>query len=52
MEEFVRPIATALAAVLVIGAILALLAQRVILSGTLFLFTAFAIYVRETYPGP
>lgn len=50
MNGVVRPVATALAGVLAIGGVIALVAQRVILSGTLFLFTAFAIYVRETYP--
>lgn len=44
------PTVTAIAALLfAAGAIVALLDGRTILAGTLFLFTAFSIYVRELH---
>lgn len=40
--------ATILAAVLAVAALLSLSMELYVVSGTLFVFTAFAIYVRET----
>lgn len=41
-------VATVLAALLAVGAFVTLFMQRPIVAGTLFVFTAFAIYIRET----
>lgn len=40
--------ATILAVVLAIAAVVALSMERFVLSGTLFIFTAIMIYIRET----
>jgi len=48
MDDPVPKAATALAALLAAGAFVTLFMQRPVVAGTLFVFTAFAIYVRET----
>ena len=40
--------ATGAAIILAIAGIIAVMAERLILGGTLLLFTSFAIYIRET----
>lgn len=51
LEPMADPIPTAAtiaAAVLAVAAFVTLFMQRPVLAGTLFVFTAFAIYIRET----
>lgn len=48
MADLISTAATVLAVVLAVAAFLTLFSQRPVLAGTLFVFTAFAIYVRET----
>lgn len=48
MDDFVPRIATALAALFALGAFVTLFMQRPVVAGTLFVFTAFSIYIRET----
>jgi len=46
-----RPIvigATVAAAVLAVAAVVTLLMEQLVLSGTFFMFTSFALYIRET----
>jgi len=47
MEERLPVVATGAAALLAIAAFVTLFMQRPVLAGTLFVLTAFAIYVRE-----
>lgn len=49
MQLSVKHGATLLAVAFTIGAVLALGAERLVLGGTLLLFTAFSIYLRETH---
>lgn len=48
MNTNLSTLATVAAALLALAGALALIQGRMFLSGTLFMFTAFAIYVRET----
>lgn len=48
MVDLVPAVATVLAAVLAAAALVTLFMQRPVAAGTLFVLTAFAIYVRET----
>ena len=48
MANAVGRVATALAVVLALGALATLSMELYVLSGTLFVFTAFSIYIRET----
>lgn len=48
MVDLVPTAATVLAALLAIAAFVTLFMQRPVVAGTLFVFTAFAIYIRET----
>ncbi len=48
MSRWIPLAATIVAGLLVIGAVLAVASERLVLGGTLLMFTAFAIYVRET----
>ena len=50
MDVPVSTLGTILAAVLAVAAFLTLFMQRPVVSGTLFVLTAFAIYIRETNP--
>lgn len=47
MEEYVPLVATVLAVLLLLAALVTLLMQRPVISGTFFTLTAFAIYYRE-----
>jgi hypothetical protein len=49
MTRAIAILATILAAAFAIAAFVALSMERQVLSGTLFLFTAFSIYIRESY---
>jgi len=48
MDDLVPKVATVLAALFALGAFVTLFMQRPVVAGTLFVFTAFSIYVRET----
>ncbi len=48
MDDLVPKGATVLAALFAAGAFVTLFMQRPIVAGTLFVFTAFSIYIRET----
>jgi hypothetical protein len=48
MDVPVSTLATILAAILGVAAFLTLFMQRPVVAGTLFVLTAFAIYIRET----
>lgn len=48
MDDPIPRVATVLAALLAVGAFVTLFMQRPIVAGTLFVFTAFTIYIRET----
>lgn len=47
MDASIKQAATLSAAILAVLAFVALSQERLVLSGTLFVFTAFAIYLRE-----
>ena len=48
MVDAIPTAATVMAVVLAVAAIVTLFMQRPVVAGTLFVLTAFAIYVRET----
>lgn len=48
MPRWIPLAATIAGGLFVIGAILAVASDRLVLGGTLLMFTAFAIYIRET----
>lgn len=49
MSRLIPLAATMTAIVLVVGAVIAVMSERLVLGGTLLMFTAFAIYIRETH---
>ena len=48
MDDLVPKVAIVLAVLFALGAFVTLFMQRPIVAGTFFVFTAFAIYIRET----
>lgn len=48
MDDAIPVLATVGAVILTIAAVVALLMQRPVVAGTFFIFTAIAIYLRET----
>lgn len=51
LESMSRPIvigATVVAALLAVAAFVMLLMEQLVISGTLFMFTSFALYIRES----